>query len=538
MYCGFGIGGQIVAFGLYLLLYQLGVQKAKLQTTLFFCNWAATVASLFLDLVCFQTMFKDMLLVTDHCTRMNLFTLFSPFVDAWVGMPESDPNSTFVDWIQDYVTFGATTFSDASVVLNLQEFRDFCQKVPECGLDSFGTRCLIANPALAQSGRVAFPIFFVCLIMTVVVRCLLELGHVTFIIISLWRRSILFGEYGAIFIGSSAVSPFVFLLTGTRVEFNNMILHRHTQLSHHQFMFELVHSIALISLPLLIATTYYTIVVAQTGVTALSLLSIMFSFLKACVLMGQAIHVWIQSYNSPEPSLDTSAPTIELAMTSNTLYDPKSTLDQTSSIEFSDQKIASTTATFADDGSESKAITRPKTAKRSSLVLLPDFRRRSKLLFAATRPSLTSSTLPLDILSMPDDTCQISLDVPIVPSTDSHQDASITVAIPPENHVISTGDSGLPPKKRFSSIRRDSSRFPPPPPPTSTESSSQPGINCVDPVVPDLVSNVADSAIDAQETTVAARAPPAVRRDSSRFRSDPPPPPTIISSVEPQSQIV
>jgi Leucine-rich repeat (LRR) protein len=312
--CGYGAVFLVAAFFVYLVLRKF-VDQNRLQLLVYVGQWFAAVASLILDVFSLQTMMNNVLSRTDHCSPVNSYAIFSQFITyAWSSMPPSAPNTPFSVWNQQFIDFGRILPSDTLVTANLQAFRVLCSKIPECGVDSIGTSCVIVHPELASSGQAAFSNFFACLITVIALRCLIELCRMCIVFWSLWICHIKFADYGALFIGRSVFAPLLYFRADTRSEFSDMLIHRKVPLTHQQFVLELVNSALLSAIPLLAASVFYISVVAQTGVTASNLVSIMFTSFNTCVLIGRAIYVWIASLmdarNPPTAATSSSGPDV------------------------------------------------------------------------------------------------------------------------------------------------------------------------------------------------------------------------------------
>jgi hypothetical protein len=289
-------------------------------------------------------MITFLLIKTDHCSPINSYAIFSQFTQyTWTGMSPSAPNTTFATWIQQFIDFGAVSSTDFMVSGNLEAFSNLCATVSECGIDSIGTSCVITHPELASSGQAAFPAFFICLITVIALRCLIELSRMLLVLWSILLCRIKFADYGALFIGRSVFAPLLYFRADTRNEFSDMLIDRKVPLTHHQFILELITSALLTSIPLLASSLFYITVVAQTGVTASTLISLMFTGFKACVLIARALHVWIQSLmdaRSPSPAEDSSpgqdAPSAGLELTNDLLSESVVKSVDLVSIELSD----------------------------------------------------------------------------------------------------------------------------------------------------------------------------------------------------------
>jgi hypothetical protein len=293
--CGYGAVGLVVAIGCYFGLRKLCVEN-RLKLSVYVGQWFAALASLLLDVFSLWTMLQNVLITTDHCSPINSYAIFSQYqANILIGMPASPSNTTFSVWIQQFIDYAHFLPSNSNVLANMQAFSNLCAVVPECGVDSLGTSCVMTHPELASSGQAAFSTFFICLITVIALRCLIELSRMLLVLWSLLIGHIKFADYGALFIGRSVFAPLLYFRADTRSEFSDMLIHRKAPPTHHQFLFELIISALLTSIPLLSATLYYIMVVAQTGVTATNLISIMFTGFSTCVLIGRALYVWISS---------------------------------------------------------------------------------------------------------------------------------------------------------------------------------------------------------------------------------------------------
>jgi hypothetical protein len=291
---GYGAASIVAALGVHFILRQF-VSESRLTLFVFAGQWLAALASLMMDALSLWSMLNTLLVKTDHCSPINNYAIFSQFTAvSWNDMPASSPNTTFAVWIQEFIDFPpAVSPTDHTVIANMQSFRNLCTKIPECGVDSVGTSCTIAHPKLASSGRAAFADFFACLIAVILLRGLVEMSRMLLVIWSMWRRRIVFGDSGAIFIGRSVCAPLLSFCSETRREFDIMLVRRNDPFTHQQLALELVFSVLFTSIPLLSASWFYITVVAQTGVTASNLVSVVFTGFSACVLIGRALFVWI-----------------------------------------------------------------------------------------------------------------------------------------------------------------------------------------------------------------------------------------------------
>jgi hypothetical protein len=204
---------------------------------------------------------------------------------------------SFSAWFPDYVKYwlgSGYQEDDPSNIAMSNAFRDLCARIPECAVDSIGTTCVVAHPELAQSGKLAFPIFFACLLGVVAVRGLVELSRLVFIFMSIRSRSIVLGELGSIFIKDSAFAPILYLDPGTRSDFNLMIRRRAAiKPTHLHLLVEFVCSAVLTALPLLAVTSYFSVRVAQVGLSSLNMLSIFFTLMNSSSLLVRAFYTWI-----------------------------------------------------------------------------------------------------------------------------------------------------------------------------------------------------------------------------------------------------
>jgi Leucine-rich repeat (LRR) protein len=303
IYFGYGSLGAIFVLGIFMALKRSEILHSHIETMVYFGKWCSALACLVMDSLSFQLMVRALLVTKNNCDPMNKFGLFGNIL-PYVSGPGSTPSMSFIDWFPTYINYwflAGYSVEDPANFADLNAFRDLCARIPECAVDSIGTTCVVAHPELAQSGKLAFPIFFACLLGVVAVRGLVEVSRSLFILMSIRSRSIVLGELGSIFIRDSAFAPMLYLDPGTRSDFNLMIRHRAAlKPTHLHLLVEFVCSAVLTALPLLAVTTYYSVQVAQVGLSSLNMLSIFFTLMNSSSLLVRAFYLlivpWCQSF--------------------------------------------------------------------------------------------------------------------------------------------------------------------------------------------------------------------------------------------------
>jgi hypothetical protein len=296
IYFGYGSLAAVVVLAVFFALKKSDILHSHIETVVYVGKWVSAVACLVMDSLSFQLMVRALLVIQNNCDPLNKFGLFSSFLPDASG-PDATPNMQFAVWYPSFVNFRIPfgyPFDDPTNLADLSAFRSLCARIPECAVDSIGTTCVVAHPELAQSGKLAFPVFFVCLVIVIAIRGLVEISRLLLILMSIRSRSIVLGELGSIFIKGSAFAPILYLNQGTRVDFNSMIRNRvDLKPTHQHLVIEFCCSAVLIALPLLAATTYYSVRVAQVGLSPLNMLSIFFTLMNSSSLLVRAFYMWI-----------------------------------------------------------------------------------------------------------------------------------------------------------------------------------------------------------------------------------------------------
>jgi hypothetical protein len=258
-------------------------------------------------------------------------------------------STSFQEWLSQFISFVSLKRDDSAVIENLDAFRVLCRTLHECDVDVSGTTCLQAHPELAATGGVAFADFYAIVIAVFAVRIALEATRIVCVMLSCWQGAILEGRIGAELARSSFAAPVCFfffpvandddthsdhadvgLLESTltaasherqdprhdRTDFWKQFVHYAP--TPFDFIFRLVHSGIMSSIPLLAVTLYFLLRVSQTGMSVSNWLSLANLLWTVPRQIGQAIHAkWRMGCVQAVPSSVTELSTTAVAVDAN-----------------------------------------------------------------------------------------------------------------------------------------------------------------------------------------------------------------------------
>jgi Leucine-rich repeat (LRR) protein len=324
----------------------------KLSVGIWLAISIKNVATLFLDFVVFISTIQDLGFSTDSCHVFNSLSVFRNIISISVLQYFQDlpPSTSFQDWLSQYMSFVSVKGDDPAVIENLAAFRVLCRSLHECDVDVSGTTCWQAHPELAATGRVAFADFYVLVIVVFAVRIALEAARILCVVLSCWQGATLEGRTGAELARSSFAAPvcFFFFPAANNDSISEadpahaVLLESTADVAHHErkelghdranflkqfvhytptpfdYMFRLVHSGILSSIPLLGVTLYFLLRVSQTGMSVSNWLSLVNLLWTIPRQIGQAIHAkWRTGCIEAIPSSVTELSTTAVAVDAN-----------------------------------------------------------------------------------------------------------------------------------------------------------------------------------------------------------------------------
>jgi hypothetical protein len=276
---------------IYLLLRKC-ISTDKFKLGMLCVDYCLNLVGFAFDFLNIFSILKSLLVNIDMCSPFNFAAVFYYFVKVYfVDQPAPGPSTTFVDWIQSFISFNDLSANNPLVLENLESFKFLCETVPECGVDALGTMCLTIHQEKSLTGQQAFATFYTLVILLAAVRGIVELARLLLVLYLCWQGDILvLGTIGVEFVSASFALPLVFVSAESRLSATqHFISHERTPA---EMIFRLFHVGMLVTLPTLAVNVFYVLKVAQTGLSLVNWVSLTSGLILVPRILAQATLSW------------------------------------------------------------------------------------------------------------------------------------------------------------------------------------------------------------------------------------------------------